>query len=99
MPMIVCVCRNVNDRRIAECARGGVRSIKQLCRETGAGTCCGKCVTEARRVLQHAIQDDDQAAPAALMMAGQRVPARAVNALRPPARTPPAQEHRFEHVA
>ncbi|MEN8719693.1 MAG: hypothetical protein ABF296_05465 [Oceanococcaceae bacterium] len=50
-------------------------------------------------MLQHAIQDDDQAAPAALMMAGQRVPARAVNALRPPARTPPAQEHRFEHVA
>lgn len=51
MCMIVCVCHNVNERQIAECANSGVRTIKQLCSQTRAGTRCGKCLCEARRVL------------------------------------------------
>lgn len=55
MHMVICVCHNVNERRIAECASEGVRSIKQLCSQTRAGTRCGKCLCEARRVLMDSV--------------------------------------------
>lgn len=55
--MIVCVCHNVNEKRIAECAADGVRSVKQLCATTRAGTRCGKCLCEARDVLRAAVAE------------------------------------------
>jgi len=64
MPMIVCVCHNVNDRQIAACAGQGVRTIKQLCGRTRAGTRCGKCLCEARRILLDSVSHHDNAAGA-----------------------------------
>ena len=55
MRMIVCICHNVNDKRIAQCAREGVRSVKGLCMATRAGTCCGKCLPEAKSRLNEAL--------------------------------------------
>lgn len=49
--MIVCICRAVSDKHIRRAAAEGVTSLRELSRETGLGTCCGKCVPQAREVL------------------------------------------------
>jgi bacterioferritin-associated ferredoxin len=49
--MIVCVCKAVSDRQIRAAARDGATCVRDLSRELGLGTCCGKCVPEARKTL------------------------------------------------
>jgi bacterioferritin-associated ferredoxin len=49
--MIVCVCKAVSDRHIRSAVKGGANCMRDLTRELGVGTCCGKCVPEARSVL------------------------------------------------
>lgn len=49
--MIVCICKAVSDKRIRRAASDGITSLRELSRETGLGTCCGKCVPQAREVL------------------------------------------------
>ena len=54
--MIVCVCKAVSDKRIrAAAAAGEVLSLRELTRELGVGTCCGKCVPHAREVLMETL--------------------------------------------
>ncbi|RZO84037.1 MAG: (2Fe-2S)-binding protein [Oceanococcus sp.] len=54
--MYICVCHAVNERRIEQAvAEDGVRSIKGLCMATRAGTCCGKCLPEAKSRLNEAL--------------------------------------------
>ncbi|AXQ27435.1 (2Fe-2S)-binding protein [Solimonas sp. K1W22B-7] len=65
--MIVCVCKAVSDRHIRRAAAAGeVVSLRDLTRELGLGTCCGKCVPAAREVLDEALA----ARPAAALMMG-----------------------------
>lgn len=47
--MIVCVCRRVNDKAIAQAARCGA-SFDDLQIDTGLGTQCGQCESSARAV-------------------------------------------------
>ena len=49
--MIVCICKAVSDRHIRSAVKNGARSLRDLTRDLGVGTCCGKCVPEARAVL------------------------------------------------
>ncbi|HZX29128.1 MAG TPA: bacterioferritin-associated ferredoxin [Telluria sp.] len=49
--MIVCVCNNISDREIRAAADQGMRTVGELRRDLGVGTCCGKCVSCARQVL------------------------------------------------
>ena len=54
--MIICVCKAVSDRTIRRAVEvGEVVALRDLTRETGLGTCCGKCVPAAREVLQGAL--------------------------------------------
>ena len=53
--MYVCVCKAVSDKRIERHVAQGVVSLKDLSSATGLGTCCGKCVPEARRHLADAV--------------------------------------------
>lgn len=54
--MIICVCKAVSDKAIRRnVASGDVISLRDLSRETGLGTCCGKCVPAAREVLGEAL--------------------------------------------
>ena len=52
--MIVCICKAVSDKRIRTAANGGVTTLRELSRELGVGTCCGKCVPQAREILASA---------------------------------------------
>ncbi|WOQ18166.1 (2Fe-2S)-binding protein [Raineyella sp. W15-4] len=49
--MIVCQCKVVTDRDIRAAVDRGARTMAQVCRVTGAGTECGRCVFTVRRLL------------------------------------------------
>jgi bacterioferritin-associated ferredoxin len=59
--MIVCICKAVSDRHIRSAVSGGATNVRELSRQTGLGTCCGKCVPEARATLAGCLADLDQA--------------------------------------
>jgi bacterioferritin-associated ferredoxin len=49
--MIICVCKAVSDRQIKAAVKNGATCMRDLTRDLGVGTCCGKCVPEARSAL------------------------------------------------
>ena len=49
--MIICVCKAVSDRHIKSAVKGGAASLRDLTRDLGVGTCCGKCLPEAKSAL------------------------------------------------
>jgi len=49
--MIICVCKAVSDRHIRAAVREGATCLRDLTRELGLGTCCGKCLPEAKNAL------------------------------------------------
>jgi bacterioferritin-associated ferredoxin len=59
--MIVCVCKAVSDRHIRAAVKDGARRVQDLSRELGLGTCCGKCLPEARSALARCIDEVDGA--------------------------------------
>lgn len=54
--MIVCLCKGVSSRTIADEVRRGACTLKQIRQACQAGTDCGACVPQIRQLL-------DQAAP------------------------------------
>jgi bacterioferritin-associated ferredoxin len=49
--MFVCVCRAVSDRTVAAAIAAGARTVGELARATGAGTCCGTCLPSLAAML------------------------------------------------
>jgi bacterioferritin-associated ferredoxin len=49
--MYVCICKSITDRDIREAASCGARTLKDLRRELGVASDCGKCATCAQEVL------------------------------------------------
>ncbi|MBV9831714.1 MAG: (2Fe-2S)-binding protein [Marmoricola sp.] len=49
--MIVCHCRVVTDRAVADAVRAGAGSVSSVCRATGAGQDCGSCVFSLKRLV------------------------------------------------
>ena len=54
--MIICVCKAVSDRHIRSAVKGGASSLRDLTRELGLGTCCGKCLPEAKATLSASLE-------------------------------------------
>lgn len=52
--MLICHCHQVTDKTILRCAAEGARTVAQVGRRCGAGTCCGGCVSAVREVLESA---------------------------------------------
>jgi bacterioferritin-associated ferredoxin len=61
--MIICVCKAVSDRHIKSAVKGGACSLRDLTRELGLGTCCGKCLPEARATLSASLESQQAAVP------------------------------------
>jgi bacterioferritin-associated ferredoxin len=57
--MIVCICKAVSDRHIRAAVRDGATCMRDLTRELGVGTCCGKCVPEARATLSASLSSGE----------------------------------------
>jgi bacterioferritin-associated ferredoxin len=49
--MIVCVCNNISDREIRQAVDLGLSSMAELRQDLGVATCCGKCASCAKQVL------------------------------------------------
>ena len=52
--MYVCVCRAVTERQIAQAARNGAKSLKDLRNNLGVTSECGRCASCARQCLRDA---------------------------------------------
>jgi bacterioferritin-associated ferredoxin len=60
--MIICVCKAVSDRHIRSAVKGGATSLRDLAGELGVGTCCGKCVPEAKQTLSACLDSHRESA-------------------------------------
>ena len=61
--MIVCVCKAVSERHIRAAVKDGADSLRDLTRDLGVGTCCGKCLPEAKTALSKALDACGSARP------------------------------------
>jgi ferredoxin-nitrate reductase len=52
---LVCSCNNVGDGNIKNKINEGCTDLKQLCASTGAGTGCGSCRPEVKRILDEMV--------------------------------------------
>lgn len=59
--MYVCLCHGVTDKEIREAAENGTSSMRQLGKELGVGTQCGRCASMARNILRETRTPDYQA--------------------------------------
>ena len=50
-PMYICLCNAVTEREIQACADEGARSMRDLERCLGVGAGCGRCKSEAKKIL------------------------------------------------
>lgn len=62
--MYVCLCKGVSDGRIRQSVENGARSWREVQRETGCGTQCGKCACVGKSITREAVK-------AELMMGGE----------------------------
>jgi bacterioferritin-associated ferredoxin len=49
--MLLCLCHGVSDRRIRRAVRDGATTVGALARATRAGTGCGSCGCDLKRIL------------------------------------------------
>ncbi|MGV7210908.1 bacterioferritin-associated ferredoxin [Oxalobacteraceae bacterium A2-2] len=54
--MIVCLCNNISDREIRQAVDLGLTTMAELRRDLGVATCCGKCHSCAKEVLNEHLQ-------------------------------------------
>jgi bacterioferritin-associated ferredoxin len=52
--VIVCLCEGLSERVIEQAVRDGATTVRAVARSTGAGTGCGSCVCDVRRILDQA---------------------------------------------
>ncbi|MGO9932418.1 MAG: bacterioferritin-associated ferredoxin [Steroidobacteraceae bacterium] len=57
--MIICVCKAVSERHIQSAVKGGANRLRDLTRDLGVGTCCGKCLPEAKAALSASLEARD----------------------------------------
>lgn len=49
--MYVCLCRGITDQDIQEAVANGSESFREIRDLLDLGTCCGRCVPEARSII------------------------------------------------
>jgi ferredoxin-nitrate reductase len=55
---LVCSCNNVGSENILKKIATGCNDLKELCAVTGAGTGCGSCQPEVKRLLEESLKAD-----------------------------------------
>lgn len=57
--MFVCLCHGITDKQIARAVREeGVGNMRDLRKQFGVGSQCGKCVQLAQQVIDNTIVDE-----------------------------------------
>jgi len=52
--MYVCICNNLNDRRIREAVADGARTTQEVYQALGCQPQCGQCVLEVQSIVRQA---------------------------------------------
>jgi bacterioferritin-associated ferredoxin len=60
--MIICICKAVSDRHIRSAVKGGATRLRDLTRELGVGSRCGKCLPEAKATLSASLDPRSESA-------------------------------------
>ena len=55
--MYVCICNQVTDREIRDAVFAGATRLRDIQRDLGVATGCGKCARTAKCVLREAVAD------------------------------------------
>lgn len=55
--MYICICHGVTDKKIVQTIEGGATSMRELSRELGVGTQCGKCTNCTKKILNEQLID------------------------------------------
>ncbi|MCF2856122.1 (2Fe-2S)-binding protein [Pseudoalteromonas sp. SMS1] len=55
--MYICICHGVTDNKIAQAIDDGARSMRDLSKELGVGTQCGKCCNCTKKILNEKLID------------------------------------------
>ena len=61
--MIVCVCKAVSDRHIRAAVNDGATRLQEISRRTGLGTCCGKCLPDAKLAMDGCLAQREERQP------------------------------------
>jgi|KBSSwiStaDraftv2_1062776.scaffolds.fasta_scaffold171417_2 bacterioferritin-associated ferredoxin len=51
-PVYVCNCNGISEREVQGAVELGCTTVADLSQALGVGTCCGKCVPDARKLLR-----------------------------------------------
>lgn len=57
--MYVCVCRSVTDTHIQQEVQQGATSLRDLNKQLGVGSQCGRCGRCAKKVLKEALREQE----------------------------------------
>ena len=57
--MYICICKGITDGQIRQAVSNGAASIKDLRKQLGVASQCGKCACLAKNVLNEASSDDN----------------------------------------
>lgn len=49
--MYVCLCRGITDQDIKDAVSNGAESYREIRETLDLGTCCGRCVPEAKSII------------------------------------------------
>ncbi|MCH7335842.1 bacterioferritin-associated ferredoxin [Acinetobacter sp. NIPH 2699] len=55
--MYVCLCRGITDQDIKDAVANGTESYREIREQLGLGTCCGRCVPEARAIISEELSE------------------------------------------
>ena len=55
--MYVCLCRGITDQDIKDAMQNGAESIRDLRDMLDLGTCCGRCVPEAKTIISEELAE------------------------------------------
>lgn len=56
--MYVCICQEVTDRQIRRAVEEGASTMRHLRKDLGVASCCGRCASHAKAVLDEARQEN-----------------------------------------
>lgn len=54
--MYVCICKAVSEKDVLHAIEKGVRTLKEIQKNCGAGTDCGACCSKVNAILDKTIQ-------------------------------------------
>lgn len=55
--MYVCLCRGITDQDIKDAMQNGAESIHDVREMLDLGTCCGRCVPEAKTIISEELAE------------------------------------------